>query len=280
MDELAAKQVLLDVEIILLITLLLGVFLFAFLKRRRGEWNPHAEFDRYDLVLMLFPALLFLFNPSLEVMVAEKRLEGDDSLPAEPTAAGAFVNNTYFLFVGVMTYGIIEWVRNRSVVHLFGLKQLRLPVIVITSILGGIASMLICAWALGNASQTILDRIFDTLSVQESVEALQNSTSVVQIGLAVLMACVAAPVVEEFLFRGYMYGAVKEATNPVFSAVVIGGLFAVVHGNLPALVPLWALSLILCLAYEWTRCLWVPIGIHAVFNGANILLMLVPPSVE
>jgi membrane protease YdiL (CAAX protease family) len=56
--------------------------------------------------------------------------------------------------------------------------------------------------------------------------------------------------------------------------VIIGGLFAVVHGNLPALLPLWVFSLLLTIAYEATRCLWVPIGMHAFFNAANIVLMM------
>ena len=108
----------------------------------------------------------------------------------------------------------------------------------------------------------------------------QESNSVVHLVLSIVMACIAAPVVEEFLFRGYMYGTLRRLTNPVFAAVVIGALFAVVHGNLPALLPLWVFSILLSFAYEMTRCLWVPVGMHVFFNVANIVLMLMPDGAE
>jgi membrane protease YdiL (CAAX protease family) len=132
----------------------------------------------------------------------------------------------------------------------------------------------------GGISNTYLEGVFGELEVQEPVKMFQESKSIVHLSLSIIMACIAAPVVEEFLFRGYMYGTVKRLTNPVFAAVIIGGLFAVVHGNLPALLPLWVFSILLCLAYELTRCLWVPVGMHVFFNAANIVLMLMPESAE
>jgi cell division protein FtsW len=73
----------------------------------------------------------------------------------------------------------------------------------------------------------------------------------------------------------------KHGFLPMFGVmVIIGALFAVVHGNLPALLPLWAFSILLCLAYELTGCLWVAVGMHLFFHAANIVLMLMPEGVE
>ena len=278
MDELAAKRVLLDFEIILLLALVLGVGFFAIRRKIRPPENrPIPDYDGYDLILMFFPALLFLLNPVLEVLMAGAVNEdGTDHPSSEARPWGMLVNIAYFFFVGVMTYGILEWIRNRRVSELFGLKRLGLAPIVLYTVVGGFASLLICAWGVVTLSQGFLEKIFTDLSAQETVEALQSSDSRIQLALSVVMACIAAPFVEEILFRGYMYGALKRATNPVFSMVIIGGLFAVVHGNLPALLPLWVFSILLTCAYEWTRCLWVPIGMHAFFNAANIILMLDP----
>ena len=283
MEELAAKQVLLDFEIIALITLFAGVVTFVLIRRRYPrDLEPSRDFDGFDLALMFFPSLLFLINPFFAVLLAGDGAESSATeAEGEHQAVGTlFVNIAYFFFVGVMTFGIIEWVRNRRVVELFGLRRLSLPLVIIYTIFGGVASLVICAWAVGGVSQELVDRVFTELAAQETVETLQSSDSVLYLVLSIIMACVAAPLVEELLFRGYMYGALKEATNPVFAAVVIGALFSVVHGNLPALLPLWTFSILLCLAYEWTRCLWVPIGMHAFFNAANIVLMLVPQTAE
>lgn len=281
MDELAAKQVLLDFELITLIALAVGVAYYALLRRvqRREPSLEPVDYDIFDLVLMFFPAILFLMNPIVEAVMASS----ENAKPVEPPGNDIFtifVNIGYFAFVGIMTCGIIEWIRNRRVVDLFGLRELSLPKIVVISILGGVASLLICAWAVGGISNTYLEGVFGELEVQEPVKMFQESKSIVHLSLSIIMACIAAPVVEEFLFRGYMYGTVKRLTNPVFAAVIIGGLFAVVHGNLPALLPLWVFSILLCLAYELTRCLWVPVGMHVFFNAANIVLMLMPESAE
>ena len=287
MDEIAAKRVLLDVELIALIALVLGVVGHALARRFAMRSDPvpaSRDFDGFDLLLMFFPAMLFLLNPVLDV-IPQTRDAGPAPVDADGAPDGAglfslFVNLGYFGFIGLMTYGIIEWVRNRRVVRLFGLARRSLPVIVVATILGGALSMVVCAWGLGNVSQVFLHGMFGELEMQEPVRKLRESDSAMQLTSAILLACVAAPLVEEFLFRGYMYGALKRATSPVFAAVVIGALFAVVHGNLPALIPLWGFSLLLCAAYEWSGCLWVPVGMHAFFNGANILLMVVPAPIQ
>jgi len=281
MDELAAKQVLLDFELITLIALAVGVAFYALLRRVRRH-KPSLEPDDYDmldLALMFLPAILFLVNPIVDAVMARAENPKPIEKPKNDILS-AFVNIGYFAFVGIMTCGIIEWIRNRRVVDLFGLRELSLPKIVVISILGGVASMLICAWAVGEFSTSYLEGIFGELEVQEPVKMFQESSSIVHLSLTILMACVAAPVVEEFLFRGYMYGTLRRLTNPVFAAVIIGGLFAVVHGNLPALLPLWVFSILLCLAYEMTHCLWVPVGMHVFFNAANIVLMLMPKTAE
>ncbi len=282
MDELAAKQVLLDIEMITLIALAMGLLFFWLVRRfnRRELIEAPEDYDGFDLILMFFPAILFLMNPIVEAVVVAEKTPETPVKPGENGIGAVLVNIGYFIFVGIMTYGIIEWIRNRRVVDLFGLRRLSLPRIIVLSLLGGIISLAACAWGVGSFSNYFLEDVFGELELQEPVKMLQESDSVIHLGLSILMACIAAPVVEEILFRGYMYGTLRRLTNPLFAAVIIGGLFAVVHGNLPALLPLWAFSILLCLAYELTGCLWVPVGMHVFFNAVNIILMLLPESVE
>lgn len=283
-DEIAAKHVLLDFELVTLIALAMGVFVYALVRavkrHRSGLEDPPRDFDGFDLILMFFPAMLFLINPIAEVLVLGDGKEVEEAATTGD-ANGIFaivMNLGYFGFVGIMTYGLIAWVRNRDVSRLFGLRQLRVANIIVLSIIGGIFALLLCGWIVGDFANRYLESLFGELDLQEPVKMLRESESSVHLILAMVMACVAAPIVEELLFRGYMYSTLRELTHPVFSAVIIGGLFAVVHGNLPALLPLWVFSLLLSFAYEATRCLWVPIGMHAFFNAANIVLMMTDPG--
>ena len=240
MDELAAKQVLLDIEMITLIALAMGLLFFWLVRRfnRRELIEAPEDYDGFDLILMFFPAILFLMNPIVEAVVVAEKTPETPVKPGENGIGAVLVNIGYFIFVGIMTYGIIEWIRNRRVVDLFGLRRLSLPRIIVLSLLGGIISLAACAWGVGSFSNYFLEDVFGELELQEPVKMLQESDSVIHLGLSILMACIAAPVVEEILFRGYMYGTLRRLTNPLFAAVIIGGLFAVVHGNLPALLPL------------------------------------------
>lgn len=285
-DEIAAKHVLLDFELVALIALAMGVLVYRFAHRLRRATGPEdglsagsVDYDGFDLVLMFFPAMFFLVNPIAEVLLTKTAAapRGTEETKALDTTS-ALLTIVFFGFVGVMTYGLIEWVRNRRVSDLFGLRRLRLANIIVISILGGVFSLLLCGWIVGDFSSHFIEGLFGELELQAPVQMLQESNSFTHLALSIGMACVAAPLVEEFLFRGYMYGTLRQLTHPVFAAVVVGALFAVVHGNLPALLPLWVFSLLLCLAYEWSGCLWVPVGMHVFFNAANIVLMLMPEA--
>ncbi len=275
--ETAAKHVLLDFELVTLVALAAGLLLYAAARRIRrafgGKIAATGPYDGFDLLLMLFPAALFLLNPIAEVVAAERGVGKGESSEASDVF-GLAMNLGYFAFVGIMTYGLNEWVRNRRVSTLFGLRRLRPANIIVISILGGVLSVLLCGWLVGDFSTGYLEELVGKLDEQEPVKAFQETRSTLQFSMSIVLACVAAPFVEELLFRGYIYGTVRQLTSPVFASVVVGALFAVVHGNLPALLPLWVFSILLTTAYEITRCLWVPVGMHAFFNAANIVLMV------
>jgi hypothetical protein len=51
-------------------------------------------------------------------------------------------------------------------------------------------------------------------------------------------------------------------------------VFAAIHGNLSAFVPLVVLAVVLALLYEYTDNLLAPITAHATFNAVNLLALL------
>jgi membrane protease YdiL (CAAX protease family) len=94
-----------------------------------------------------------------------------------------------------------------------------------------------------------------------------------QIGTGVLSAaltCVVAPIGEEFLFRGYIFTALRNWRGPWTAAVLTGLLFGLVHvGSAPLLdlVPLAALGFGLCLLYRRTGSLYPCIVLHSLNNS-------------
>jgi membrane protease YdiL (CAAX protease family) len=94
-----------------------------------------------------------------------------------------------------------------------------------------------------------------------------------QIGTGVLSAaltCVVAPIGEEFLFRGYIFTALRNWRGPWTGAVITGLLFGLVHaGSAPLLdlVPLAALGFALCLLYRRTGSLYPCIVVHSLNNS-------------
>jgi membrane protease YdiL (CAAX protease family) len=94
-----------------------------------------------------------------------------------------------------------------------------------------------------------------------------------QIGTGVLSAtltCVVAPIGEEFLFRGYIFTALRNWRGPWTSAVITGLLFGLVHvGSAPLLdlVPLAVLGSALCVLYRRTGSLYPCIAVHSLNNS-------------
>lgn len=94
-----------------------------------------------------------------------------------------------------------------------------------------------------------------------------------QIGADVLSAalvCVVAPFCEEFLFRGFIFTALRNWRGTLPAAVISGLLFGAVHaGSAPALdlVPLAALGFGLCMLYRYTGSLYPGMAAHSLNNS-------------
>jgi CAAX protease family protein len=86
-----------------------------------------------------------------------------------------------------------------------------------------------------------------------------------------LIAVVTAPVWEELLFRGALYGWCRGRLGVAASAVLVAIAHAALHLD-PAVAPALALIFIwFALLYEWTGNLWVPILAHATNNALAVV---------
>jgi membrane protease YdiL (CAAX protease family) len=93
------------------------------------------------------------------------------------------------------------------------------------------------------------------------------------LGFFVCMAVLVAPIVEEILFRGILYPAIKQIGFPRLAAISTAIIFALFHVNLVTFASLTAVALGLIFLYEYTDNLLAPIIAHAVFNTSNVLMI-------
>lgn len=108
---------------------------------------------------------------------------------------------------------------------------------------------------------------------QEAVELLMGSGWTGRLVVA-LFALGFAPVVEEALFRGILFPALRDAGwhRAAYGVASLG--FGIVHGNLAALLPLAVFGGFLAWLYVRTGNLLAPITAHFLFNLVPFALLV------
>jgi membrane protease YdiL (CAAX protease family) len=176
---------------------------------------------------------------------------------------------TVILAVGLL--GFLAF-RGLNVWRALGLGQVSLPRVVLLGlglILAAfpgvfLGSSFMQFWLQTNAQKQELVLLF------EQVVRAADRAGITQILVA---GAVIAPVCEEFLFRGLFYPTFKRYLGSVPSALLTSALFSAFHLNLVALPSLFLLALCFVVAYEATGSLLVPMTMHALFNGAQLLFL-------
>jgi len=88
---------------------------------------------------------------------------------------------------------------------------------------------------------------------------------------AAVLVAVIAPIAEEFLFRGYIFTALRRWAGVWGGAAITGVLFGVIHIDpdrpVGFLVPLALLGFVLCLIYWRTGSLYPCIALHSINNA-------------
>ncbi|MFH1478090.1 MAG: type II CAAX endopeptidase family protein [Verrucomicrobiota bacterium] len=88
------------------------------------------------------------------------------------------------------------------------------------------------------------------------------------------LAMIIAPAAEEILFRGILLPLLMKRLGAGPAVILSSVLFALIHLHVPSFFPLFVLAAGLALAYIYTRSLWAPIMMHALFNGMNLAILL------
>jgi membrane protease YdiL (CAAX protease family) len=181
-------------------------------------------------------------------------------LPGGLELADTVVLDASFIFAAVFCAGL----SSRPVrAWQFGLRPPRMRWRnVALLIVGLIVCVLIFSaiWALALHVNT-KEKVLEQLGANEGTALLL---------LSALLTCVIAPICEEFLFRGFVFSALRNLAGVWPAAVLTGLVFGGVHASsapVADLVPLAALGFGLCLLYWYTDSLYPCIAAHALNNS-------------
>jgi len=84
-----------------------------------------------------------------------------------------------------------------------------------------------------------------------------------------------APVVEETLFRGFLFKAFRRTFGFWAGAVGVSLLFALAHGQANVGIDVFVLSMFLCYLREKTDSLWPSIALHATKNLVAFIFLFI-----
>ena len=90
--------------------------------------------------------------------------------------------------------------------------------------------------------------------------------------VTMLVTVLLAPIADEALFRGTMYGSLRRTSLPKFvGAMLSAGAFAFAHGTLVHIIPAFLMGLLCAGIYEYTGKLYLSVLAHVVYNVASYL---------
>jgi membrane protease YdiL (CAAX protease family) len=96
--------------------------------------------------------------------------------------------------------------------------------------------------------------------------------------LVFVVGAIGAPLAEELYFRGYVFSAYVREKGLILAYALSGIVFAALHLNREALLPILILGVMLAWMYRRTGSIITPITAHALNNGLAFLIFYFAPS--
>ena len=93
--------------------------------------------------------------------------------------------------------------------------------------------------------------------------------------LSFIATAIIAPIAEEIVFRGWLYGKIRSRLNMFASIFIVSLLFGLVHMQWNVGVNVFATSIVLCALREMTGTIYSGILVHIIKNGIAFYLVYV-----
>lgn len=121
------------------------------------------------------------------------------------------------------------------------------------------------------------------LNQKQEIGFDQTNNSIGSLIIIAISLVILPPIVEEIVFRGFLFRGLRRSFTPVIAALITSVLFAVPHSWQStdghtlwnAAIDTFSLSLVLCYLRERTGTLWAGISVHALKNLIAFLALFI-----
>ncbi len=125
----------------------------------------------------------------------------------------------------------------------------------------------------------VASQIIPAFDMQQTQDVgFSNLTERYEVMLAFLTLVIIAPIAEELLFRGYLYGKLRKSVPMWLAILMTSTLFAIVHGQWNVAIDVFALSLVMCGLREITGSIWAGVILHTMKNALAFYLLFINPT--
>lgn len=215
-------------------------------------WAPFAALAGSLMIVLVFGGTIIALISAMDSSLDPKHL------PVGFTLGLTAFQDLVFVFAAWIT---VRLALARTPLEQFGLVRVRQ----IGEAAGWAAIVYIGFWA----ATIVLSEIFGTPKEQQLVQDVKAEDSLVVLVSYGLLICIAAPIVEEFFFRGFMFTVLARKLGPWWGMGVTGLVFGLGHAPAPAisLIALGVFGVGLCLLYWRTQSIVPCMALHALNNA-------------
>jgi membrane protease YdiL (CAAX protease family) len=250
--------------------LVAGVYIYASLVRQISSRAPEPDapfirkFDRPEAILAVLLTLFFLWQFT--------------GAPQNPASIGNRELSLNAVWTGGLLLAIAGflWLRRFDLDVLGGFSKIGFFRTAVTG-----AVLMLAAYPLILLADVITQRLLQKAPEKQAIVNLFNNSSTLEQRILIIVLAVSiAPLAEEFIFRFFLYGVLKRYVGRAVGVLVSALFFAAVHAHAPSFAPLFVLGSCFAIAYEWSGSILVPMTMHAFFNSLTLTALAYPELVQ
>jgi len=279
--ETFSTNILLDLLILCGVSLAIAIPLYQYIRNLYPDITWHTQgnittspYMPIDLLGILLASSIFILSI---INLNQKSQVGTPSLQ-ELSSSQIFLSGLIGQLIPVaVTFGFL--MPRVRIAEIFHLDKPDIKRVLITSVAGLFAIYIIAGivmFAITPFLESNLGKRDLQAPVQMIMDAKENNPALLI--YLIILATIVAPICEEFVFRGYIYGTLKRFSCRFFAATISSLFFAIVHANVWSTIPLFIVGLGLAIIYEISKSLWAPMLAHCLFNSLSILVILYAPA--